>query len=172
MITINLLGGPGSGKSTLASGLFYYMKTHNMEVEMATEYAREMVYEKRTNILDDQLYILAKQNRRLQRLKDANVPYAITDSPLLMGLIYTKPGYLESFTAMVLECFNQYDNINIFLRRKWAYQTLGRVQKDVNEAISFDHILMDLLSVHKIPFIEMESSDEAIKQIIELLPKN
>jgi adenylate kinase family enzyme len=65
MKVINLFGGPGSGKSTLAAGLFERMKIQGLSVELVTEYAKDMVWERRGNILDDQLYILAKQHRRL-----------------------------------------------------------------------------------------------------------
>lgn len=55
MKVINLFGGPGSGKSTLAAGLFERMKIQGLSVELVTEYAKDMVWERRGNILDDQL---------------------------------------------------------------------------------------------------------------------
>ena len=72
------------------------MKLEGLNVELVTEYAKDMTWEGRGNILEDQLYMLAKQNRRLSRLQD-KVDFAMTDSPLFLGLAYSKPDYFESF---------------------------------------------------------------------------
>ncbi len=44
---INLWAGPGAGKSTTAAGLFNLMKIRGYNVELVTEFAKEMVYEGR-----------------------------------------------------------------------------------------------------------------------------
>ena len=44
-IVVNLTGGPGSGKSTLCAQLFYILKSKNIDVEMATEYVKDLVFE-------------------------------------------------------------------------------------------------------------------------------
>ena len=72
MQIVNLFGGPGSGKSTTAAGLFYEVKKLKLNVELVTEYAKDAVWEKRHNLLDDQIYIFAKQQRRISRLKRHN----------------------------------------------------------------------------------------------------
>ena len=82
MKVINLFGGPGVGKSTAAAGLFYEMKKRQLSVELVTEYAKDMVWENRQNILDDQIYIFAKQQRRIARLRDHHIDWVITDSPI------------------------------------------------------------------------------------------
>ena len=110
---INLFGGPGAGKSTTAAGLFYEMKVRDIKCELVTEYAKDMTYEKRTNILSDQLYILAKQNRKLIRLV-GEVDYIITDSPLLIGLMYVPVNYYAQFSSLVHEIFGSYNNTNFF----------------------------------------------------------
>jgi ATP:corrinoid adenosyltransferase len=53
MKVINLWAGPGAGKSTTASGLFYLMKTADMQVELVTEYAKDMTWEGRHEVLQD-----------------------------------------------------------------------------------------------------------------------
>ena len=55
------------------------MKWKEYNVELVTEYAKELTWEKRYDILNDQLYVLSKQNRKLIRLKD-QVDWIITDS--------------------------------------------------------------------------------------------
>src|SRR6266446_4338308 len=100
MKVINLFGGPGTGKSTVASDLFALMKWQNMNVELVTEFAKEVTWEKHHNIFNDQLYILAQQNRRLERLKD-QVNYVISDSPILMYQAYNPKGYFKHYDAIV-----------------------------------------------------------------------
>ena len=86
MKVINLFGGPGSGKSTTAAALFSNLKRLDFKCELVTEYAKDVEYEGRSNIFEDQLYITAKQNRRLKRLQDYHISldYAITDCSLLL----------------------------------------------------------------------------------------
>ena len=79
MKVINLFGEPSVGKSTTAAGLFFAMKTLGYKVELVNEYAKMCVWEDRISTLDDQLYITAKQNHQLERLR-SKVDYAITAS--------------------------------------------------------------------------------------------
>ena len=142
MKVINLFGSPGSCKSTLAAGLFFLMKNAGYKVELVTEYAKDMVYENRTNILSDQLYILAKQNRRLSRLKDS-VDYVVTDSPLLLSNIYSPNSLI--FNSLVTSIYNSYDNISIFLPlNQDKYQQYGRTQT-VNESLEISNKIKDLI---------------------------
>ena len=90
---INLFAGPGAGKSTTRAGLFYLMKQNRYNVEETTEYAKDLTRDKDVSILSDQLYILAKQNRKLNRLQ-GKVDYALTDAPLLLNVHYTPIDYL------------------------------------------------------------------------------
>lgn len=138
MKVVNLFGGPGSGKSTRAAELFAYAKKQGENVELVTEYAKDMVWEDRANILDDQLYILGKQNRRLHRLRGA-VDYVITDSPLLLGAYYARANYFRTFRALAIEVFESYDNINVFLLRppRETYRKVGRLQ-DYQSAVDID----------------------------------
>lgn len=145
---INLFGGPGVGKSTTAAGLFCELKYRDIKCELVTEYAKDMTYENRGNILADQLYILAKQNRRVQRLVGI-VDYIITDSPIIIGLMYMPKNYFTNFAPLVWQMFNSYNNINFFLNRKKAYQTYGRNQTE-EEAKQIDVALQSLLVVNKV----------------------
>ena len=147
MLVINIFGGPGAGKSTLAAEVFAHFKKNKLNVELVTEYAKDLVWEERNNILKDQLYILAKQNRRLERLRNKGIDVVVTDSPLLLGKIYfdlynsndtSKRSFL--LKSLIIETFISYNNMNVFLSRNedFEYQTTGRVQKNVEEAILLD----------------------------------
>lgn len=170
MKIVNLFGGPGTGKSTTASGVFHEMKKMRLEVELVTEYAKDMTWEGRTNVLSDQLYVLAKQNRRLERLKNHQVDWVVSDSPLLLGLIYQQPGYYQSFNSFVLEVFNSYQNINILLNRDFEYNPIGRNQT-ADEAVHVDEDLKRLLdknSIHYHTFTNDPQVDR-VNQILGLL---
>ena len=159
-----------AGKSTLAAGLFYHAKSQHKRVELVTEYAREMVYEDRSNILADQLYILAKMNRRLLRLK-GKVDYVITDSPLMLGALYATPGYYPSFTSIVDDAFNSYCNINMFVKRdmRAPLQTTGRVQTEIDQMTKLDDSLANLLYNRGILFntVHVGASPLLVWQFIE-----
>ena len=144
MKVINFVAGPGMGKSTTAAGLFYKMKVHGHNVELINEYAKELVLDERFSTLKDQGYILAKQNRKLERLKN-KFDYVITDSPLFLGLCYVSEDYHKSFKPFVMDMYHSYDNMNFYLHNDGdlTYQESGRTQtkeqateKD-NEVYSF-----------------------------------
>lgn len=129
MKVINLFGGPGHGKSTLAAGIFHRLKLKGLNVELVTEYAKDMVFEGRNNILMDQVYILAKQNRRLERLRE-KVDVVVTDSPLILGLLYAPKDYYKFYEPLTLEIFNSYNNVNLYLTstKGLEYKVEGRNQ--------------------------------------------
>lgn len=152
---INLFGGPNTGKSTTASGLFYWMKIHGFNVELVTEYAKDMTWENRHNILADQLYILAKQNRRLERLRD-KVDYVITDSPLILGLNYTPEQYYDHFEPLVFDAWKTYDNKNFYLSNNGdlTYNEAGRNQNR-DQAIALDKKIWNFLQKNNVSFDEI-----------------
>ena len=131
MRVLNLFGGPGTGKSTTAAGVFNRMKIMGLNVELTTEYAKDMVWEGRDNVLNDQLYILAKQHRKLLRLKD-KVDWVVMDSPIVLGLMYRPEGYYENFEPLVMEMWDSYDNMSFLLERSFEYQPIGRIGDESN----------------------------------------
>lgn len=146
---INIFGGPGTGKSTTAAYIFHEMKCSGANVELVTEYAKDMVWEGRMNVMTDQLYMAAKQNRKLERLVDQGLEMAITDSPLILGALYQSPGYYSLFEPFLVEVYNSYQNLNIFLERSTEYNPLGRNQT-LEEAIEIDRQNILLLEKHGI----------------------
>lgn len=168
MRVINLFGGPGSGKSTTAAGLFYRMKLLHQNVELITEYAKELVYSDRVGFLNSkQEYVFAKQNLRQFILKD-KVDWAISDSPLLLSLIYpkiynTSPG--DHFDAYVIETYNQYDNINFFLQRPEVFSEVGRVQT-IEESIRVDNLIIDALNTTGIKYETIPTDQDVVDKIL------
>lgn len=166
MKVLNVWGGPGAGKSTTAAALFYEMKKRRLEVELVTEYAKDMTWEGRQNILNDQLYIIAKQNRRLHRLK-GKIDWVITDSPLPLGLIYKPDDYYENFEPMLMEVWNSYDNLNFLLGRDFEYQPIGRNQT-AEEAVEVDRVIVDFLNDHQVLYHRV-TNDPEVDRITQIL---
>lgn len=154
MKVINLFGGPGSGKSTTAAGLFNLMKKKGLEVELVTEYAKDLIYSGRMPAMNEyQEVLFAEQNFRLQRLI-SHVNYVVTDSPIILSNVYAElnrqnedhpqwPALIE-FKSLVWKQFMSYDNINIFLERPDIYQEYGRTQTQ-EEAEELDQMIKDEL---------------------------
>lgn len=172
---VNLFGGPGVGKSTVASELFCYYKKKHIDVELVTEYAKELTWEERKNILDrDQLYIFAKQHRKISRLI-GNVNIIITDSPLLLSSIYfntTTNIYDQNiFDSFVLNTYNKYNNINILLKRNplFKYNDIGRNQ-NLNEAILIDEKIQIFLDNHNQEYHSVIVNSEILENIITHIP--
>lgn len=167
MIVINLWGGPGAGKSTTAAGLFYYMKNQGLSVELVTEYAKALAWAKRGEELTDQFYIYAKQHHRQHVLKD-QVDYCITDSPLLLTLLYTSKSQPDSYKQFVLDTFHSYDNVNFFIERVKPYDPTGRFQT-VCEADALAHQTKELLYDHSIPFITVKGDATSYETVVAQL---
>lgn len=168
MIVVNLFGGPGIGKSTQASYLFYRLKECQINVELVSEYAKELTWEKNFDKLTDQLYVSAKQNRRLKRL-DGKVDVVVTDSPLLLGIHYATPKFIGgTFEPMVHQLFKGYDNFNVLLTRCKQYKTEGRNQTE-EEAINIDSDVRSLLNDHNYQYITVPGNCDGMEVVLKEL---
>jgi len=161
---INFYGGPGSGKSTAAAGLFYKMKLAGYSVELTDEFAKECVWEGNVPMLQDQLWVLAHQHRKILRLAD-KVDYIITDSPVLLSPIYRERYgealYSDVIDAMALECYKLYpSNINFMLTRPTGFDQNGRAQ-DLDECLDIDYDIEEQFDRLNIGYIKLESDDNA-----------
>jgi hypothetical protein len=162
MITINLFGAPGAGKSTIAAELFAIMKRRGYNIELVTEYAKDLVWAERFNMLEEQAYVFAKQNHRLHRLKN-KVDYVITDSPLLLSCIYADISSpidfpVDEFKAYVIKQSRVYKSINFFVNRNHPYVEQGRMQS-AEESDQLSLKIKELLLNLDIDYINVETGD-------------
>jgi len=127
-LVINLFGGPGTGKSTTAAGIFYKLKLAGVNCEMSREFAKEKVWEDSYQVLNDQNYIFGEQFHRLWVLLE-KVDIVITDSPLLLSILYYKDGN-PNFPKMVASEHRKLNNFNVLLQRVKPYNPQGRVQDE------------------------------------------
>lgn len=166
MKVINLWGSPGTGKSTTAAGLFFLMKHLSKKVELAREYAKDVVWEKRFHMFDHQNYIFAKQTQRLNILR--SLDWVVTDCPLMLSSYYAPDDISRHFKPFVKDVFDSFDNVNIFLTRTKPYDPMGRMQNEMeSDAISKE--LEAFLKLHCIEYFKIEANDEAPEKILKLV---
>lgn len=168
-IVVNLFAGPGSGKSSLCADIFAGLKWNGVNCEMALEFAKSKVWEGSVDVLHDQIYVFGKQQHELFSLRN-KVDVIITDSPLLLSLIYYK-GNSSHFKNLVVEEFNRYNNLNIFIKRIKKYNPKGRLQTE-KEARLIDSKILSLLSELKLPYdVVIGGSDTRDKIVKDIMKK-
>lgn len=171
MKVINLWAGPGAGKSTASAGLFHKMKAAGKRVELVTEFTKDLVYEGNPAISNN-LMILAEQDQRLRRLI-GKVDFAITDSPLPLTMLYSKPPFSSRwFDDAALATFETYDNVNVFIDRVKPYYEFGRYQTE-DEARALDTRVHGLLHAHLYKHLHVAGDSKAPAIIMNhLFPKD
>ena len=169
-LIVNLFSGPGTGKSTTAAGVFYKLKSAGVNCEYVQEYAKDKTWEDNAFTLGCQPYITSKQLYRQHRLLN-KVDVVITDSPLLNGLIYKGHYTGEHFDNWLVETFNQFENLNIFLERnldKHPYNPKGRSQT-LEESIAIDYKAQMLLEKYHLEYKTVPVDEYAVDKISELI---
>lgn len=173
---INLYGGPCTGKSTTAAALFAEMKFRGVNCEYIQEFAKDKAWEfgnmeGSPKILDAQEFIFAEQHFRIRRCA-AEVDLVITDSPLLLGLVYTGEDFpLPSLPKVIKEAHDLYDNLNIFLVRASPYNPKGRFQTE-EEAIQKDIEIRSMLDRQFQLHYVVPATRDAIGTIADLACKH
>jgi nicotinamide riboside kinase len=168
-LIVNVFGGPGSGKSIIVAHVFAKLKWQHFSAEMALEYVKDEVWEENSNAISNQLFILGNQHQRLHRLLD-KVDIILVDSPLLLSIHYDieKNEYFKNY---VLDKFNQYNNLNIFLERNSdEYETKGRLQL-LPQAKHIDDDLKELLNKNDIKYITYKMEKKTVKKLTKLIKK-
>lgn len=163
-LVINVFGGPGIGKSTAAAKIFYSLKERGLSVELVSEVAKDYVWEEHIKILKDQLFIFAKQNRRLERLRN-KVDYIVTDSPGILALAYQIPNYYPTFEPLVVDVHNSYENLNLVLNRNYGFDENGRAHDEVTSK-NIDKNIISILEKHNLPYHTMGGTDTVSMHIV------
>lgn len=164
MIVINMFAGPGAGKSSCAADLFAYMKWMGCNVELIDEYAKQLSWEKNFTILEDQLYVMASQNRKLWRLRN-QVDYVITDSPTILAPLYAPEGYLSNyFEKLTHESFQSYDNINFLLEREKPFNPVGRHHTE-EQSKQKDEEIRNMLNIYGYDYYTIPANPNAKYEI-------
>jgi hypothetical protein len=149
VLVVNLFGGPSCGKSTIAAQLYVLLKVQGVTCEYVAEYAKRKTWERSFHLLNDQLYVSAKQHHEiLMAAQDCEV--IITDSPVLLGLAYSSQrDFVANLPATLRRYAKQFKNFNVFLERgSFAYEEQGRSQSHV-EALGKDAEIKRILAQYQ-----------------------
>ena len=122
-------------------------------------------------MLKDQLWVLAHQHRKLVRLRD-KVDYIITDSPVLLSIVYRNvydgPMYTDVMDKLALECYNMYDNINVVLKRRDQFDAVGRAQ-DKAHSEQIDKDILEVLNANKCTYKALHVTEDTVNNILDVL---
>lgn len=167
-LIVNFFAGPGAGKTTLAAGTFYNLKIKGYNVEIAQEYAKDLVWEERNKTILNQIYVFGKQQHRVHRLIE-KVDIVVTDSPMLLSVFYGRlyGTYPESFYKSCRDIFDTYNNLNIYIPRRTVYNSHGRYQSE-EQAKQIDMTIHDWLRAENVPFEELQENYD-IDSIIPMI---
>lgn len=161
---INLFGGPGSGKSSVMAKVFFELKKKNINVEMAPEFAKDLLWEERFKTMENQIYIFGKQFHRIKRIYD-KVDVVITDSPLLFSVVYKRDWLSDTFDRLVLEIHESFSNVNYFVNRISEYNPIGREQT-AQEAAKVDNKMLALLQNNNIEYTIIQGNTNGAMQVV------
>ena len=164
-LVVNLIGGPGVGKSTLAAGVFAKLKNEHVDCELITEFAKDLVWEERIKTFEDEIYVFAKQEHKLFRLK-GKVDVVITDSPLIMVNYYASND--KELCDLCTRESKKYNSLNIVLERKTEYDPNGRNQT-LEEAESIDTEMINVLKEVDIDYITIPGEFSSVDKIVKLI---
>jgi nicotinamide riboside kinase len=168
---VNLYSGPGSGKSTLAANLFGEMKAKGYDVELVREWVKLWAYEKRELHFTNQAIVFGRQVEE-ETAFYGKVDVLITDCPILISPFYEQANHgtlhLLPVAKVVVEQAEKagVKYWNLFLKRKWDYQTEGRWQ-DEKQAKALDGKMIDFLKINKIPFEYINSVEDIMLELLQ-----
>jgi len=166
MKVINLYAGPGTGKSITAAEVFVQLKKAHLNAEIVTEYVKDKVWEESFAMMENQIYLFGKQQHRLWRVsKKCDV--VVTDSPLLLSLFYGQKNS-DAFKQLVKEEYGKYENINIYLKRVYPYNPIGRTQTEA-EAKEADKEILKIVKQNCRGYAEFESNDKGTEALMTYL---
>ena len=166
MILINLFGAPGTGKSTGASYIFSQLKMRGVNAELVTEFAKDKTWEHNMKALSNQAYLFGKQYYRISRCED-QVDVIVTDSPLLLSLVYNSSDILgQDFNNVVRKVAKSYNSLNYFLTRIKPYNPAGRNQTEEEANVISDQVY-NILVTNGIDFSTKPGNEEGYNQIVK-----
>lgn len=172
MNVLNFYGGPGTGKSTHAAAVFAELKFRGINCEYVQEYAKDRVWELgekhevTPKVFQAQEYIFGKQHFRLRRVA-TEVDVVVTDSPILLGLIYMPEDFtMPSLRETIREAYGSYNNLDVFLRRNKPYNPKGRMQTE-EKAREIDSTILGMLHEEAADYVTCNAGREAIPLIVD-----
>lgn len=159
-LVVNAFAGPGAGKTTSALALVSELKKMGVDAEYISEYAKELVYDGKFDLLDGKIenenHIYSEKMNRIERLM-GKVDVIVTDSSLIQSIQFLddkkcSPADIEQFSQKALADFDKMKNFNYFVERGPYYQTEGRIHS-LEQSMEIDFKIKDFLTENKIQFL-------------------
>lgn len=172
MLLVNLYGAPGTGKSTGAAYIYSKLKLEGINCELVTEFAKDMVWDENKKAIQNQAYVFGNQYYRISRLEN-EVDVIITDSPILLSIIYNKDKRLDKeFQDLVKSVALSYENrLDILFKRVKQYKTIGRLHNEEQSDKLYNEI-KDLLDTVNPEYEIVEATQDGYEKVIEMIKEN
>ena len=169
---INLYAGPGAGKTTAALQICLELKKLGINAEYVSEFAKDLIYDGKEEMLKDQKFVTDGQYERLNRLR-GKVDVIVTDSPLLLGQVYGKKSIDKDYKDEIRKRYDSFDNYNAFIVRGKNFTQKGRVH-NLEESKQLDADVLQMLSDNKIfhGYYKQDNLSEAVENIEKWLDKD
>ena len=142
MLLVNFLGEPGAGKTTATAGLFYELKTTGFDVEMVTEYSKELLIAGDTATLSDELQVFAEKYRRIKRMEDVDI--VLTDSPLINSIVYGGEQFGGEGPDFYRRVASRFDSIFVIVRRTEPYVPVARLPDAESARAAGDRLIAEI----------------------------
>lgn len=169
-LIVNFFGGPSSRKSTMAGGVVYELKAKEISCEFATEHAKDIIYNRDRDSLNDQIYIFGNQFHRIHRLLDV-YDVIVTDSPILLSPIYDKHNR-PTLEKLAIEEHRKMWTYNVFMKRTGTHDPNGRIH-NLDESIELDNKILNLLEKYGECYETFEGThvnkNKIVNKIVNLL---
>ena len=150
-LMVNFYAGPSAGKSVAALELTAALKKAGYNVEYVGEYAKELVLENKLELLTDQKHVTDEQFRRFDSIRN-NVDIIVTDSPVLLGIVYGEMnGISDEYAKQIRGYYDSFDNFNMFITRPKdaGFQQEGRAHNE-QQSIELDGKIKGMLEAQGI----------------------
>lgn len=169
-LIINFFGAPGSGKSTGAAYLFSQLKMAGIDCEYVHEFAKDLVWQNHKEVFENpenQYFIGANQFFRMNSLLN-KVDVIVTDSPLLLSVIYNKSIFLgQKYNSFIIDLFkNRLDGLNLLVNRNKDYNPNGRNETQ-EEATEIHTRIVNLLDENSIKYESIDGSPYCYRLVVE-----
>lgn len=166
MMLINFTGEPGAGKSTMAAGVFHQLKTRHWNVELVTEYTKELLLAGDKLSLSDELLIFSEKYRRIKKLESVDI--VITDSPLINSVVYGDAQFGPSAGAFYEAVARSFDGLYFAVRRLSPYIPLGRMPDEKAAAAAGETIISHVRRIGA-PMWMADGKETAIPGIVHVI---
>ena len=151
-IVINFIGCPGSGKSTAAAEEYVRLKKEGKSAYLVTEFATDCILAGKEKVLKNQRVLFQHQLRRV-RLAIGKVEYIVTDSPLLLNIVYARYNGMNDkiFEREVKTAIKGMTNEYRYLGPRYIYTAINRVHTE-EQAKQIDQVIRDVLKENGMVF--------------------